>query len=84
MSSHYREFVLPYAEPGLALNPPVLDPSVYPNSALRSPYPIQTRTTPLATAHLPLLRLLASSATSLTEIFNPVITITLIFETALK
>lgn len=83
MSNRHREFVLPYAEPGKTSNPPVSNPSVYPNAALRSPYPMQKSTTPLATAYLPLLKKLVTSAVSLKALFEPVSTVTLISETAL-
>lgn len=70
--ANYQEYMHPYSKPGLASNPPVLDASAYPNSALKSPYPVQSKRNPLATANFPLLKKLAATCLNLTEVFEPV------------
>ncbi len=76
--ANYQEFMHPYAEPGCASNPPVLDHSAYPNSALKSPYPGKptgptgSARNPLASANFELLKSVAETSRNLTEVFEKV------------
>lgn len=67
--ANYQKFMHPYAEPGFASNPPVLDDTAYPNSLLQTPYPTQSNRNPLATANFKLLQSVADTSRSLTEVF---------------
>lgn len=70
--ANYQEFMHPYAEPGFASNPPVLDETAYPNALLQTPYPTQSSRSALATANFELLELVADTSRSLTEVFEKV------------